>query len=152
MMMQLQETMLKLQTSKTYRRKRRQAINILKQELREVVDSKRIEKSFKIKPAGDVLTIFFDKAGLYVDSGRKPGKMPPLGVIEKWTKRRNIQFTGVSEKATNFLIARKIGRDGVQARPWISTALSRVSFLMGTELATEYAQHMINDIKPNIKK
>ena len=63
----------------------------------------------------------------YVEYGRKPGKMPPLSAIENWIKVKQIlprPLTLKSGKSVvptipqlSFLIARKIGRDGIQPRP-----------------------------------
>ena len=44
----------------------------------------------------------------YVNSGRKPGKQPPLKAIVEWCKRKNI-----TQKAS-YPIARKIGLKGIK--------------------------------------
>ena len=54
----------------------------------------------------------------YANSGRPPGKMPPVNVIADWVKRRNITPYALKNgklpttDQLAFMIARKIGRDG----------------------------------------
>jgi len=47
-----------------------------------------------------------------LETGRKPGKMPPPDSIQSWIEQRGIQPSGISQKSLAFLIARKIGREG----------------------------------------
>lgn len=53
------------------------------------------------------LVFFMADYGIYVDKGRKPGKMPPISKIEKWCRVKGIP------EAAAFPIARKIGRFGI---------------------------------------
>jgi len=74
-----------------------------------------------------VVTISLADYWRYVEYGRKPGKMPPRNVIENWIKVKQIipqPMTLSSGKTVvptipqlAFLIARKIGRDGIAPRP-----------------------------------
>ena len=50
-----------------------------------------------------------------VDQGRRPGKQPPSAVIRKWIDLRGIKPTnGISKDGLAFVIARSIGRKGIQ--------------------------------------
>lgn len=49
-----------------------------------------------------------------LETGRKPGKMPPRDPILKWIQTRGVQPTDISQESLAFLIARKIGREGTQ--------------------------------------
>lgn len=66
----------------------------------------------------DRLQIYSDMPGyrfnyiMTLETGRKPGKMPPSGSILKWLEERNINPPDISQKSLAFLIARKIGREG----------------------------------------
>lgn len=45
--------------------------------------------------------------GIFVDKGRKPGKMPPIKSIKKWCDKKGI------DKKYAFPIAKEIGRTGI---------------------------------------
>lgn len=59
----------------------------------------------------------------YIEHGRKPGKMPPISAIEQWIKIKPIvprAYGGKKPPTTKtlaFLIARKIGLEGIAPRP-----------------------------------
>lgn len=77
---------------------------------------------------GWVISISLENYWKYIESGRRPGKMPPLDVIEKWINVKQILPRPITLKSgksvvptipqLSFLIARKIGRDGIPARPF----------------------------------
>lgn len=46
--------------------------------------------------------------GIFIDSGRRPGKMPPQGVLLNWMSRKGI------EKKAEYPIRRKIGEKGIK--------------------------------------
>ena len=48
-----------------------------------------------------------------LETGRKPGKRPPLDVIEAWVKAKPVQPPdGMSTRSLAYLIAKKIGEEG----------------------------------------
>lgn len=49
-----------------------------------------------------------------VDEGRRPGKMPPTKVIQKWVDRKGIKIKNATSQQTAFVIARSIGRKGIK--------------------------------------
>lgn len=58
------------------------------------------------------LTIFSSQKYFTVlETGRKPGKRPPISVIEQWIKDKPIA-SDISPRSLAFLIARKIGEEG----------------------------------------
>ena len=77
---------------------------------------------------GWVISVYLENYWKYIESGRRPGKMPPLDVIEKWINVRRIiphsmtlksgKTVIPSVKQLSFLIARKISRDGIRPRPF----------------------------------
>jgi len=58
------------------------------------------------------LTIFSSmKYFTVLETGRKPGKRPPISVIEQWIKDKPIA-SDINPRSLAFLIARKIGEEG----------------------------------------
>lgn len=47
-----------------------------------------------------------------LETGRKPGKPPPIQTILEWMEQRGINPTDITKKSLAFLIARKIGNEG----------------------------------------
>ena len=61
--------------------------------------------------------------GFFVEHGRKPGKPPPPRVLELWVKRK-LGVSGEEDLArVEFLVARKIAKEGVQPAPFLVPAL-----------------------------
>lgn len=54
----------------------------------------------------------------FVEHGRKAGKMPPVDKIYEWMSKKGIE----PDRRGAFLIARKIGRDGIPAKNIFSKA------------------------------
>jgi hypothetical protein len=67
---------------------------------------------YRIDDSG--LTIYStEKYFTVLETGRKPGKRPPIDVVEKWIVDKGIiPDGGISTRSLAFLIARKIGEDG----------------------------------------
>lgn len=59
--------------------------------------------------------LFFEASDywIWVERGRAAGKMPPINAIQKWIISRGIP----DKPGLAFLIARKIGRLGIEPRP-----------------------------------
>ena len=74
-----------------------------------------------------LISISLEEYWKYIEYGRRPGKMPPLDVIEKWINVRRIiphsmtlksgKTVIPSVKQLSFLIARSIGRRGIAPKP-----------------------------------
>ena len=85
--------------------------------------------SVKMDNSSWLISISLEEYWRYIEYGRRAGaKMPPLDAIEKWIKVKHIlprPLTLKSGKSVvptipqlSFLIARKIGRDGIRPRPF----------------------------------
>jgi hypothetical protein len=58
------------------------------------------------------LTIFSsEKFFTVLETGRKPGKMPPISAIEEWVRNKPVA-SELNPRSLAFLIARKIGEEG----------------------------------------
>ena len=85
--------------------------------------------SYKVttETGGWVVTISLADYWKYVEYGRRPGKMPPLDVIEKWIDVKQIDPHSMTLKSGKtviptppqlpFLIARSIGQRGIPPKP-----------------------------------
>lgn len=51
---------------------------------------------------------------IYLEKGRKPGKMPPVKAIEPWARRHGIN---------PYMLARSIGRKGTKPHPFVAPSL-----------------------------
>lgn len=90
--------------------------------------------SYEVQVNGDQFSIVFNMPDYwkFAENGRRPGKMPPPGVLMKWMEFRHILPTQVqlpngktyipSMQSLEYLIRRKIGREGTQgAHNWEQT-------------------------------
>lgn len=64
------------------------------------------------------------KYALYVEQGRKPGRMPPSSALEAWV-RTKISSSAKEIKSIAFLVARKIGLEGTRAQPFMLPAAKK---------------------------
>lgn len=68
----------------------------------------------------------------YVENGRKPGKWPPISAIEKWIEIKPVLPRPMANgqlptnKQLAFLIARKIGLEGIAPRPILDKSIKDV--------------------------
>ena len=85
--------------------------------------------SVKMSNTSWLISISLEEYWKYIEAGRRAGaKMPPLDVIEKWINVRQIiphsmtlksgKTVIPSVKQLSFLIARSIGKRGIQPRPF----------------------------------
>lgn len=92
----------------------------------------------------------------YVEYGRRAGKMPPIDVIADWIKIKPVIPQPINGKVPDtrqlaFLIARKIGREGIEGRYPIekitkSSTLSSVIELIKKDITSQINNQIINDI------
>ena len=80
----------------------------------------------------------------YVEYGRKPGKMPPIDAIEQWVKVKPVVPNAINGRIPDtrqlaFLIARKIGREGIEPKNYLRNTMY-----------SEEVNVIINAIKNNI--
>ncbi|MCA9496070.1 MAG: hypothetical protein KC589_03945 [Nanoarchaeota archaeon] len=84
--------------------------------------------------------------GVYVDSGRKPGRRyPPREKIRKWINDKGIRADGISEEQLSFLIQRKIGIRGISPFPFLY-----IFYEPADKLATIVEEGLAKDIQKDI--
>ena len=86
-----------------------------------------IKYSVSTGNSGWVISVSLAAYWKYIEYGRRPGKMPPLEVIEKWIDVKEIHPHPMTLKSGKtviptppqlpFLIARSIGRRGIAPKP-----------------------------------
>lgn len=104
--------------------------------------------SYEILYDGAMLTLEFDMAdyGIYVDQGRRPGKMPPISNIADWCRVKGIPQTAA------FPIARKIGKEGIPATPFFSSTVESTRDTLVQELAIAGAKDVQLYLEKKIAK
>lgn len=90
----------------------------------------------------------------YVEYGRRPGKMPPIDNIKDWIKVKPVIPDARTGKipTTNqlaFLIARKIGREGIPARRPLeatvySDATQQIIDAIKSEIVSQLKQQLLD--------
>ena len=86
----------------------------------------------------------------YVEYGRRAGKMPPIDAIEGWVKIKPVVPNAINGKVPSsrqlaFLIARKIGREGIPAkRPLEATLYSDVTEQVIQDIKNEIIRQLNN--------
>lgn len=114
--------------------------------------SQSIEPNIKSKQNGYNLSILMNEYWLYVEEGRKPGKMPPIKNIYEWIQnKRPLQAkiaqapdTIAATKSLAYVIARKIAKKGTKAQPFISPSLKQVTT---EELGRRVGQYIADSLK-----
>ena len=112
--------------------------------------------SVKMDNSSWLISISLEEYWKYIEYGRRPGKMPPLDVIEKWINVRQIlprPLTLKSGKSVvptipqlSFLIARKIGRDGIRPRSFFKQSFEEAK----REFLHIIEEAVIADIKESL--
>lgn len=92
----------------------------------------------------------------YVEYGRRPGKMPPIDNIEEWIRVKPVVPNAMNGKVPSsrslaYLIARKIGREGIQGRrPLEATVYSdgfeSVMDAIKAEITKQLKQTLLEDL------
>ena len=90
-------------------------------------------EEFNEETATPTLVVDFGRAyeyAEYVDQGRRPGKMPPVGAIDKWVRQKQ-RISGIRDekgrflprKSVVYLIRRSIGKYGYGGIHFIDKAI-----------------------------
>ena len=88
-------------------------------------------KDFKVVVSAGSVTISFPDYAKFVDSGRRPGKMPPFGVISRWIRRKGLQIPqGYSADSFAFVIARSISINGIKPKPFLAQLADNIKELV----------------------
>ena len=91
----------------------REARTLVKQDTRRLMGS--ITHSGPTLLGGELVGTVGPSAryGVFVEFGRRPGKMPPIAAIAPWARRHGMN---------PFLVARAIGRRGIKPAPFLTPA------------------------------
>lgn len=74
-------------------------------------DTKKARDSISYQVAGNTLIIEGLARALFLEFGRKPGQMPPIGPIREWVERK-LGVSSEESQGVAFVIARKIANEG----------------------------------------
>ena len=104
------------------------------------------------------VSLFLEPYWKYVEYGRRPNqKRPPTEVIEKWITEKNICITPdprtnkiPSTKSVAYVIARKIGRDGIPAKKPLtktmySNNMSNIIFQLKREIVKQLKDQLFDN-------
>tara|TARA_R100001015_G_C4532565_1_gene98605 strand:+ start:80 stop:535 length:456 start_codon:yes stop_codon:yes gene_type:complete len=94
---------------------------------------------------GKQLTIKSQGAGKYqriVDSGRRPGKYPPRGVIEDWITEKNLKAKSVKQSSLAFVIKRKIQQKGIPGINFTKNTLNKFGPIIAQSIGVEYQKEL----------
>lgn len=117
--------------------------------------------TYNIQMKGDIYIIELSLAEYwkYIENGRQAGaKMPPISSIENWINVKKILPKPItlksgkevipSTKSLAFLIARKIGRDGIAAKPYLKVSIkdaqTRYIDKIKTALAKDISTYLLD--------
>ena len=114
--------------------------------------SQSVEPNIKSRQGGYNLTILMNDYWLYVENGRKAGKMPPIKNIYEWIQNKQPLQAKVAQspdriaatKSLAYVIARKISKKGTKAQPFISPSLNQVTT---QELGRRIGQYIADSLK-----
>jgi len=82
-----------------------------------------------------------------IEHGRRPGKFPPISMIEKWAQRR-LGLTPKEAKAAAFPIARAIAKRGLVGRKVMTNVLPKIEKDFLEEVEKELAKELAKGGKP----
>lgn len=106
---------------------------------------------------GPKLVVEMPSYWIYVDEGRRPGKMPPLSAIDKWsvTKKgmsgiRDEKGRFIPRKTLNFLRARSIGKYGFKGTNFLNKAINNFITEVEDDLGEAAAQYVSDLIKEQL--
>ena len=114
--------------------------------------SQSVEPNIKSREGGYNLTILMNDYWLYVENGRKAGKMPPIKNIYEWIQNKAPLQAKIADspnkiaatKSLAYVIARKISKKGTKAKPFISPSLNQVTT---QELGRRIGQYIADSLK-----
>lgn len=94
----------------------------------------------------------------YVENGRKPGKWPPINAIQKWVEIKPVLPRPMANgklpttQQLAFLIARKIGLEGIKPRPLLQQSVNEVWEVMKEHLEEALAKDLEKEITIELGK
>jgi len=100
-----------------------------------------VGKHFSVKIKDSIVLINMPEYAIYVDSGRKPGSMPPPKSLKKWSRSK-----GLNEYA----VAKNIEKNGIKAKPFLYI-LEEVADEYEKQITEAGKNDIIIEINKNIK-
>ena len=94
----------------------------------------------------------------YVENGRKAGKWPPINAIQKWVEIKPVLPRPMANgklpttQQLAFLIARKIGLEGIKPRPLLQESVNEVWEVMKEHLEEALAKDLEKEITIELGK
>ena len=88
----------------------------------------------------------------YVENGRKAGKWPPISAIQKWIEIKPVLPRPMDNgklpttQQLAFLIARKIGLEGIKPRPLLQQSVDEVWNVMNEYIAEAFTKDLEKEI------
>lgn len=107
--------------------------------------------TYQVNPEGGV-TFYYEDYGEYVESGRRPGTMPPVGPLIQWAKTKGLeQFRDkkgryISSEQRGWAIAMGIKKKGIKAFPFYQDAIDQSTDDLSYQLEEALAQAIESDI------
>jgi hypothetical protein len=116
-------------------------------------------EDFNEESAKPTLVVDFGAAqdyAYFVNNGRRPGKYPPLGAIDRWVRQkkgiqgiRNEKGQFISRKSQVFLIRRSIGKYGYQGINFIDKAIESSLSKIEEDLGAVAQEFLIKYLEEN---
>ena len=94
----------------------------------------------------------------YVENGRKAGKWPPISAIQKWIEIKPVLPRPMDNgklpttQQLAFLIARKIGLEGIKPRPLLQQSVDEVWRVFEEYIAEAFAKDLEKEITLQLGK
>lgn len=94
----------------------------------------------------------------YVENGRKAGKWPPINAIQKWVEIKPVLPRPMANgklpttQQLAFLIARKIGLEGIKPRPLLQQSVNEVWEVIKEHLEEALAKDLEKEITIELGK
>ena len=140
--------------------------NQIVEEYRRVLADEGINASSSLSNTADIeidyngdkliISLMLEPYWKYVEYGRRPGKMPPIDNIKEWIKVKPVIPDARSgripdDRQLAFLIARKIGREGIPAKHPInktvySDKIENVIQAIKNEIALQLKQQLLDEM------
>lgn len=133
---------------------------LIVERLQQAIKEKPVTKYGAVNASGDLaksvryevddrgLRVFAADYIYYVNTGRRPGKFPPIDSIKQWIEDKRLSFD-IPIDSLAFLIARKISKKGTTA--WEQGGTDLVESVVTPELLKEIADKVILEVVREIK-
>jgi hypothetical protein len=114
-----------------------------------------IDAFWDTNPAGEpVMIVEMPDYWLWVNDGRRPGRYPPMGAIDRWSVQKGLSGVRdekgrfIPRKTLNFLRARSIAMYGYKGTNFVDKAIQKLLQNVETEFgdaAKQYVEDILNE-------